>query len=120
MTLLKDDPVTIAPAPGGGGGYDMPPARLGGDGAGGQGNPPPADDTPPANPEALFHTRRNSIFPLLVDVGAVAFMFGLIIVSNLVGPLTGQLVMGLGALTFVIGLVGWVREARADYRRLAE
>lgn len=119
MTLLKDDPVHVAPATGGGGGYDMPPTRLGGDGQGGDHTPPP-DNTPPVNPEALLHTRRNSIFPLLVDVGAVAFMFGLIIVSNLVGPLSGQLVMGLGVLTLIIGIIGWVREARADYQRLAE
>lgn len=119
MTLLKDNPAIVQPAAGNGGGYDMPPTQMGGGGQGGDNTPPPGN-TPPVNPEALLHTRRNSIFPLLVDVGAVAFLFGLIIVSNLVGPLSGQLVMGLGVLTFIIGIVGWVREARADYQRLAD
>lgn len=96
--------------------------RFGGNGDdGGRGNDPehPTPESAPEN-SPLFHTKRNSIFPLMVDVGAVCFAFGLIILSNMVGPLAGQIAMAVGVFVVVIGLIGWAREARADYKRLSE
>ena len=71
---------------------------LGGNGAGDQPPPPPK--------------RPRSYWPFLLDLGLVLALFGLII--------TGRPLMVVGAVIFVVALVGWIREARADYSSLAD
>lgn len=60
--------------------------------------------TPPA--------RRRSVWPFLVDLGLVMALFGLII--------TGRPLIVIGGVLFVFALVGWVREARAEFRNLPD
>lgn len=77
---------------------------------GGQGDvsgPQPESAPPPAP------TKRNSIWPLLMDTGIVTVLMSLIIFRS--GPF-----VVLGALLAVIALVGWIREARADFSKLSE
>ncbi|MCC6191985.1 MAG: cytochrome c oxidase subunit 4 [Anaerolineales bacterium] len=73
---------------------------LGGNGGG--------DDDRPQQPPK----RRRSYWPFLLDLGLVLALFGLII--------AGRPLMVVGAVIFVVALVGWVREARADYSSLAD
>lgn len=80
--------------------------------AGGDG---PAEARPPGLP-----ARRTSIFPLLLDVGLVMGAFGLIILRPLVGEAVGYTVVGVGVVLAVTALVGWLREARADYKQLSD
>lgn len=68
----------------------------------------PAGDSAPYTPPA----RRRSVWPFLVDLGLVMALFGLII--------TGRPLIVIGGLLFVFALVGWLREARAEYRSLAD
>ncbi len=87
----------------------------------------PPTDTPtgagPGDDEHGFEplpVKRNSIFPLMVDVGAVLLLFGLIIGSPLWGPFVGGAMMTVGGLIAVTGLVGWLVEARSDFRRMPD
>ncbi|MBP7693837.1 MAG: hypothetical protein KA764_18085 [Anaerolineales bacterium] len=75
-------------------------------------------DEPERAPE--FPARRNSIFPFLVDLGAVLALFGLIIIKPLYSPLAGNLVLGAGVALVVLALAGWFREARSEYTRLPD
>jgi hypothetical protein len=83
----------------------------GGDSHGGNGHsgdePQPPQETPPPMP-----TKRNSIWPFLLDVGVVLMLFGLIIF--------GRFLIVIGAVVFVVALTGWLREARADFSRLSD
>lgn len=74
---------------------------------------PGAGGEAPAGPPV----RRNSIFPFLLDLGVVVGLFGLVIVGPLYNALIGNVVLGLGGLLALAALVGWVREARAEYAR---
>ena len=56
--------------------------------------------------------RRNSLWPLLMDLGLVMALFGLII--------TGRFLIAIGGMLFVVALAGWIREARAEYARLED
>jgi hypothetical protein len=53
------------------------------------------------------------VWPFVLDVGLTLALFGLIIARY--GPL-----IVLGAVVAVVGLAGWIREARADYTRLKD
>ncbi|MCC7360230.1 MAG: cytochrome c oxidase subunit 4 [Anaerolineales bacterium] len=69
----------------------------------------PGDDgeapfTPPA--------KRRSYWPVLVDFGLVMALFGLII--------AGRPLIVVGAIIFIAALIGWVREARAEFSRLPD
>ena len=56
--------------------------------------------------------KRRSIWPLLLDLGLVMMLFGFIIV--------GRFLIPIGAVVFVVALIGWIREARNDYSGLAD
>ena len=56
--------------------------------------------------------KRRSIWPFLLDLGLVMMLFGFIIV--------GQFLIPIGAVIFVVALIGWIREARSDYSGLAD
>lgn len=101
-----------------------PPAARLGDGA-----PPPANGHTGQNGQAgapepgrppEFPARRNSIFPFLVDFGAVLALFGLIIIGPLFSALAGNLVLGAGVVLALTALAGWLREARAEYKQLPD
>jgi hypothetical protein len=90
-----------------------PPAGGGnghGDGNGhgnGRGTGWPEEAPPPQSPK-----RRRSVWPLLLDLGLAMALFGLII--------TGRPLVVIGGVLFVVSLIGWIREARADYSRLKD
>lgn len=67
----------------------------------------PGDDLPPEFPK-----KRRSVWPFLLDLGAVLALFGFII--------TGRFLIVIGAVIFVVALAGWIREARADYSSLSD
>jgi hypothetical protein len=64
--------------------------------------------------------KRNSVWPLLLDLGLVAALFGLIILRPLIAEWVGNVAIGAGVVLAIIALVGWIREARADYSRLRD
>jgi len=85
--------------------------------------PAPAKDLPPddrdlgpgepAGPPAFSPPKkRRSVWPFLTDFGLVMALFGLII--------AGRPLIAIGAVIFVAALIGWVREARAEFSGLAE
>ncbi len=65
----------------------------------------------PAN-DLQFRLTSNSIYPFMVDLGLVMLLFGIFLV--------GTLVAVLGALVLLVGITGWFREARAEYRELPD
>jgi hypothetical protein len=69
--------------------------------------PEPADDL------AATWRRRNSIWPLILDVGLVTVLIGLILVRQ-------EVVLIIGAVVALIGLFGWLREARKEYSDLSD
>ena len=75
---------------------------------GGQDDAPQPESAPPPAP-----TKRNSIWPFLMDAGIVTVLMSWIIFRS--GPF-----VVLGALLAVIALVGWIREARADFSKLSD
>ena len=77
----------------------------------------PHDDEPPFEPP---RAKRNSVFPLMVDIGAVIALFGLIIGMPLWDDTVGGAMIGVGITIVVIGLIGWFVEARADFRRMPD
>lgn len=104
MTMTKTPPPTVKLPPhdsSGTNGHAGAPGSAGGD-----------DFVPP--------TRRNSVFPFLVDLGVVLGIFGVIIVGPLYSALAGWIVLAVGGVLALSALVGWVREARADYQSLAD
>ena len=68
----------------------------------------PRDTGAPYVPPA----KRRSVWPFLTDRGLVMALFGLII--------AGRPLMAIGAVLFVVALIGWFREARAEFQNLAE
>lgn len=91
------------PKVGGPNGHNGHGASTGGPGAG-----PQPESAPPPKP-----AKRNSIWPFLMDVGIVTVLMSWIIFRS--GPF-----VVLGALLAVIALVGWLREARADFSKLSD
>lgn len=71
-------------------------------------------------PAPELTARRNSPYPLLLDFGVVLALFGLIIIRPVYNPLVGDIAIGLGAVLAVVALLGWIREARAEYARLRD
>ncbi len=67
---------------------------------------------PEEAPEPQFPARRRSIWPFLLDLGLAMALFGLII--------TGRPLIVIGGVIFIVALVGWLRDARADYTRLKD
>ncbi len=91
------------------------PVKPGGpDKTGGDNLPPNGHHTgwPEEAPEPRFPARRRSIWPFLLDLGLALALFGLII--------TGRPLIVIGGVIFVVALVGWLRDARADYTRLKD
>ncbi len=81
---------------------------------------PHEPDEPGLHEEPLPQPKRNSVYPLLVDIGAVMAAFGLIIGGPLWGPMVSAVLIGLGLAIVAFGGVGWWREARSDYQRLPD
>ncbi len=79
----------------------------GGEGAGGGGREEPHGEAPVSVP-----ARRRSVWPFLLDLGVVLALFGLII--------TGRFLIVIGAVLAVVALIGWIREARAEYAALRD
>jgi len=103
--------MATAPAPETTGAPDEPgngqrPPNASGDGSRG------GDDGGSRRPPFRLVRRRNSIWPLLMDLGLVMALFGLII--------TGRFLIAIGGVLFVVALAGWIREARAEYARLED
>ncbi len=95
-----------------------PPPRngKGHDRTGGGNNHDHGDDGPeqPSRPEPLPAKKPRSPWPFLLDVGWVMALFGLII-FGVRSPL-----IVIGAVIAVVALIGWVRDARAEFRRLSD
>jgi hypothetical protein len=75
---------------------------------------------PPAIDLADWPKKRLSIFPLMMDFGLVLIGFGIIIVRPLMDVTAGYSVAGAGGVLVVIAAFGWLREARADYKKLKD
>jgi hypothetical protein len=86
---------------------------------GGNGRGPGGHNGNGQRPEG-FPKKRNSVWPLLVDVGVVSALIGLILIRPMLGELIGNVVIGGGLVLFVVALIGWIREARADYANLPD
>jgi hypothetical protein len=84
------------------------PANGNGHGHNGDGHP----GEPPPDALAAGRAKRTSFWPFVMDVGLVMALFGLII--------TGRFLIVIGAVVFVIALLGWLREAREDFARLSD
>ena len=102
-TDIREIPGTRWPGDGGGNGRGT--GGPGGDGPGG-------DEHPESEVPARFLRRRRSIWPFLLDLGLAAALFGWII--------TGRFLVVIGGVLFVVALIGWIREARAEYRALKD
>ncbi len=93
-----------------------PVKPAGPDGTGGDKPPPNGNGHhtgwPTEAPEPRFPARRRSFWPFLLDLGLALALFGLII--------TGRPLVVIGGVIFVVALVGWLRDARADYSRLKD
>jgi hypothetical protein len=89
-------------------GGGRPPAGNGHGNGHGSGIGWPEEAPAPQSPR-----RRRSIWPFVLDLGLTLALFGLIITAY--GPL-----IVVGAIIAVVGLAGWIREARADYTRLKD
>ena len=76
-----------------------------GPGEGGRGEPE-------AEAPVRFPARRRSVWPFLLDLGVALALFGLII--------TGRFLIVIGAVLAVVALIGWIREARAEYAALRD
>ena len=73
----------------------------------------PPDPNPMPDEGVPMPTKRNSIWPFLLDTGLVTMLVSWIIFRN--GP-----VVVAGAVLAVVALLNWWREARADFSKLAD
>jgi hypothetical protein len=64
--------------------------------------------------------KRTSVFPFLLDLGLVMAAFGLIILRPLVSELASNVAIIVGLVLAAFALVGWLREARAEYKELSD
>ena len=75
----------------------------------------PSEEETPFVPPA----RKRSVWPFLLDFGLVMALFGLII-GNIAIPQFGPVLIVMGVAIFLTALVGWIREARAEYSKLQD
>jgi hypothetical protein len=101
-TEIRDIPGTRWPVDGGGNGP----------GTGGPGSDGPGGESPESDVPARYTRRRRSIWPFLLDLGLASALFGWII--------TGRFLIVIGGVLFVVALIGWIREARAEYVALRD
>ena len=66
-------------------------------------------------PEPLPEKKPRSIWPLLLDLGVVTALVGLIFFGGTRSPL-----IVVGAVLAVVALLGWLRDARAEFRKLSD
>ena len=59
-----------------------------------------------------IHMPPNSYWPLVASVGTAAFLLGLISLNS------SPVVLIIGLLILVVGVGGWVRDARKEYEEL--
>ncbi|MDW8326722.1 MAG: hypothetical protein RMK99_09160 [Anaerolineales bacterium] len=74
----------------------------------------------PGGPPPGWPRKRTSVYPFLLDLGLVLAAFGLIILRPLVSELAGNVAIVIGVALAVVALVGWLREARAEYEELSD
>jgi len=74
----------------------------------------------PEGPPPDWPKRRTSVWPLLLDFGLVLAGFGLIILRPLAGEWPGNIAIAVGVVLFGVALMGWVREARQEYKQLKD
>jgi hypothetical protein len=84
-------------------------ARFGGNGGG----PGPDGGEPEPEPAPLPVKRPRSPWPFLMDLGLVVALTGLILFRQ-----NAMIVIGAGIALFA--LFGWLRDARADFRKLSD
>lgn len=73
------------------------------------------DDHPEPRPEPLPEKKPRSIWPFLLDLGVVTALVGLIFFGGTRSPL-----IVVGAVLAVVALLGWLRDARAEFRKLSD
>ncbi len=110
MTAPDLPPVKVKP---------RPAKKLGGNGHHTNGGASDPSAPGPQHP-AGWPKKRNSIFPLLLDLGVVSAGFGLIIVRPLAGETAGVALIGIGLTVAAVGLIGWIYEAVREYRQMSE
>ena len=81
--------------------------RHGDDGHSGGGSDP--------RPEPLPEKKPRSPWPILLDLGVVTALVGLIFFGGTRSPL-----IVVGAVLAVVALLGWLRDARAEFRKLSD
>lgn len=86
---------------------------------GGNHNEPPAGP-PPGWAHVDTRRKRTSVYPFLLDLGLVLAAFGLIILRPLVSELASNVAIVVGLVLAAVALVGWLREARAEYTELSD
>lgn len=69
------------------------------------------DDTVSMN-DPRARATANSIYPFITDLGLVMILFGLFLLGNVLAV--------AGAVVLLVGLTGWYREAREEYRQLPD
>jgi len=114
MAVIEPPPAPVKPNPPVRTNGHPPAQGNGGNGPGGHnGNGNGHSDGQGGSDEApRLPKKRRSIWPFLLDLGLVMMLFGFIIV--------GQFLIPIGAVIFVVALIGWIREARSDYSGLAD
>ena len=73
------------------------------------------DDHPEPRPEPLPAKKPRSPWPILLDLGVVTALVGLIFFGGTRSPL-----IVVGAVLAVVALLGWLRDARAEFRKLSD
>jgi len=79
-----------------------------------------AGSPPPGWAQGPRRRKRTSVYPFLLDLGLVLAAFGLIILRPLVSELASTVAIVVGLALAAVALVGWVREARAEYQELPD
>lgn len=74
----------------------------------------------PGGPPPGWPRKRTSVYPFLLDLGLVLAAFGIIILRPLVSELASNIAIVIGVALAVVALVGWLREARAEYEELSD
>jgi hypothetical protein len=100
------------PANGHGNGHGHGNGKGTGHGGGSQGPGGPGREEPESDVPARYLRQRRSFWPFLLDLGVALGLFGWII--------TGRFLIVIGAVLFVVALIGWIREARAEYAALRD
>lgn len=74
----------------------------------------------PGGPPPGWPRKRTSVYPFLLDLGLVLAAFGLIILRPLVSELASNVAIVVGLALATVALVGWLREAQAEYKELSD